>query len=84
MTNLMVSAGFQNIGEAHDICVNVSSGIFQRVPDAGLSSQIDDRIKTVFREDLIQRRSVFEAAFTEPETRMLDQLSQPSCFSFTL
>ena len=54
----MATASFEDVDEAGEVGVDVGVRVLQRVPDAGLRGEVDDRFGPFAREDLRDRRAV--------------------------
>ena len=54
----MAAAAFQDVDEAGEVGLDVGVRVFQRVPDARLRGEVDDRFGPSAREELRDRRAV--------------------------
>lgn len=50
MLHATVAAPFENVSEAHHVALDVSGGVGERVPDAGLSCEVDDTLRCALGE----------------------------------
>lgn len=79
MFDLVVSAGFEDIGETYNVGVYVGVGVFKTVANASLCCEVDDGGEVVFVEQLLHGRSSFQSNVMEGKARMSLQVLQ-SCF----
>jgi len=64
MGRAVAPAGFENIGEADEIRLNVGLGMGQRVSHAGLSSKMDNPV-----EPILRKHAFYGIAISEISTR---------------
>jgi hypothetical protein len=72
----MPPAALEHIGEAHQVRLNVRSGILQRVAHAGLRGEVQDAVRLLLVVYARKRRGVGDIELTEAELR-LRELRQP-------
>ena len=76
----MVAARLQNVGEAHNVRLNVRARILQRVSNTGLRSKVNNTIKSFGSEKRIQRALVADIDAFECEIGMRRELTETSVF----
>ena len=78
MVNPLVAATFENIDEASDIAVGISSWIFERIANARLGGEMHDAIGVEAFEGLFDGVPVFEIPSQVGEAFMPEQALKPS------
>src|SRR5262249_61828415 len=67
MLAAMMTATFQHVEKSLDICVGVRMGMFQRMPNAGLCSQMDHLCKAMLLEQGFDCSPIDEIELLEAE-----------------
>ena len=80
VSHLLAAAGFKQVQKTDHVTVNVSPWILQRVPHAGLGSQVDHLLKTMLLEKRLQRLFLQEVELLELESRRAIKLCKPILF----
>src|SRR6478735_2956897 len=73
MTTGVMPAAFEDVEEPLKIGVDISVRLIDRMPDAGLSGQMDHSRKTMFCEQLGHRRPMSKIDLHEGKTRIAAQ-----------
>lgn len=63
----VVAAGFEDVVEANEVGLDVGVGVVDAVANAGLSGEVDDDVRLVLGEQLVDGGFVGEVAFDESE-----------------
>ena len=69
MGHLVVTAGFEQVIETHDVAFDVGVGIGDAIAHAGLGSQIDNDVRTMVGKNLVNYDLVGDAFTVENKTR---------------
>src|SRR5947209_1043819 len=77
MTAAMLPTSFQDIEEADQIGVGVSVGIVDRVTNASLGGEVNDRGEAMLRKQSVRGGAIGEIDLHETEMRQLAQDVQP-------
>jgi len=65
--DLVVTAAFEQVGEADQVGLHIRVRILQRVAHAGLRGEMDDAVEGVFLKDFLDGFAVFKVFFKEYE-----------------
>ena len=76
MFNGVVTAAFQDVHERHEIAVNVSMWIRQRITHSCLRREVDDSLRSNVPEQFSRSRSIRQLQLLEVESWPLKQLGQ--------
>ena len=80
MLDGVVSAGFKNIVETDDIRLDVGVGVSDRVSHARLSGEVDDDLRLVLLENVVDERLVRKVTLNES---VLDRACRVRRYSFS-
>src|SRR5688572_31403845 len=80
MFNGVVTTTFEDVCERHEIAVNVSVGICQRISHSCLSREMDDALRPDAAEELGGALSVRQIELLEMESGSIEKLRQPVLF----
>ena len=75
----MVAAAFQDVPKPHQIGLNVSHRVFNRVSDASLGRQVDHLLRIVFSESCIDSSTILQICFDQ-----LKRAARALCSGFKL
>ena len=67
MLYIIVATSFKNVEGPYYIALDVYLGVFDRIPDSGLCSQMDDTVGAIFLKNPVDFFLVFKIGFVEGE-----------------
>ena len=65
MFNAIVAAAFQNVHEAHEVRIDISARVTERIADASLSSEMDNALGSVYLEQTLNGIAIGKVASNE-------------------
>jgi hypothetical protein len=65
MFNAIVATAFQNVHEAHEVRIDISVRVTERIADASLSSEMDNALGSVYLEQTLNGIAVGKVASNE-------------------
>ena len=74
MARRMRPAGFQDVGEADQVRLDVGARILERIAHAGLCCEMQHSVGLGARKETLERRGIDEVPVMEAEARMLQAL----------
>ncbi|GAB1049298.1 MAG: hypothetical protein SPiTSB_35990 [Shewanella algae] len=80
MLYAVMTTPFQHSKSANKITVCISIGIFNRITDAGLGTQVDNTLETAFGEEFSHGFPVCKIKLLELEMVKVSQLLQSGLF----
>ena len=84
MSRLLMTTRFKNIYEAHQIRIDVSLRICQRVSNTRLRREVDDSIKAMRFKQAIDPVTIFQPELLKAESGTTFQLGQSIMFELRL
>src|SRR3954469_8060368 len=76
MSHRIVPAAFEHVEEAFDVALHVDVRVFQRVPHARLSAQMDDGVVGLRPEDIFHGRTIGEIDLPEREVAVRGEIAE--------